>query len=160
MVRTSRWTSSRNTGGTTGGSSGRTWGSLSFQMDSGRVSMSKESSRVEDEEYMTLQDRLQDYSVPQSSSCLSVCLSVLEQTLFLFLAHVRYEPEIKRMSAIDNFVPQGQTDTQSDTLSSCWSQKCKYSVFHSIWMQEWGYCELDLGLLRSQRASMWPQDWA
>ena len=36
----------------------------------------------------------------------------------------------------------------------------KYSVFHLIWTQELGYCELDLGLLRSQRASMWPQDWA
>ena len=35
-----------------------------------------------------------------------------------------------------------------------------YRVFHSIWTQKWGYCELDLGLLRSQRASMWPQDWA
>ena len=34
-----------------------------------------------------------------------------------------------------------------------------YSVFQLIWTQEWGYCELDLGLLRSQRASMWPQDW-
>ena len=29
-----------------------------------------------------------------------------------------------------------------------------YRVFHLIWTQEWGYCELDLGLLRSQRASM------
>ena len=35
-----------------------------------------------------------------------------------------------------------------------------YSVFHSIWTQEWGYCELHLGLLRSQRASMWSEDWA
>ena len=33
-------------------------------------------------------------------------------------------------------------------------------VFHLIWTQEWGYCDLDLGLLKSQRASMWPQDWA
>ena len=40
------------------------------------------------------------------------------------------------------------------------NEKNNYSVFHLIWTQEWGYCELDLGLLRSQRASMWPQDWA
>ena len=41
-----------------------------------------------------------------------------------------------------------------------WVPLFKYRVFHSIWTQKWGYCELDLGLLRSHRASMWPQDWA
>ena len=61
---TSRWTSSRTTWGT----SGSTSGSLKF---SDGVSMSKEWSRVVSaevkEEYMTLQGRLQDYSIHHSS---------------------------------------------------------------------------------------------
>ena len=35
-----------------------------------------------------------------------------------------------------------------------------YRVFFFILIQEWGCCELILGLLRSQIGSMGPQDWA
>ena len=37
---------------------------------------------------------------------------------------------------------------------------CNYRVFFFILIQEWGCCELILGLLRSQIGSLGPQDWA
>ena len=48
--------------------------------------------------------------------------------------------------------------TSENSISS-WSRSL-YSVFHYIWTQEWGCCELALALLMVQRVSMWPQDWA
>ena len=39
-------------------------------------------------------------------------------------------------------------------------QECMYSVFQVIVLQEQGGCELVLGLIVSQKASMVPQDWA
>ena len=35
-----------------------------------------------------------------------------------------------------------------------------YRVFPAKWTEEGGCCELTLALLRAQRASMSPQDWA
>ena len=35
-----------------------------------------------------------------------------------------------------------------------------YRVFHSKWTEKGGCGEHTLALLRAQRASMWPQDWA
>ena len=40
------------------------------------------------------------------------------------------------------------------------SRYSRYSVFHVIVLQGQGFCELDLGLIVSPKASMWPQDWA
>ena len=57
--------------------------------------------------------------------------------------------DVKPMNACGYF------EIGKSTLTSMLSVRLgKYSVFHLIWTQEWGYCEVDLGLLRSQRASM------
>ena len=38
--------------------------------------------------------------------------------------------------------------------------KTYYRVFPAKWTEEGGHCEPSLALLRAQRASMSPQDWA
>ena len=53
-------------------------------------------------------------------------------------------------------------NVQGQTGMSHWrdiTHDKEYSVFFFIRPQKQGCCELNLGLLRSPMASMWPQDW-